>query len=187
MTRVTYGPDTALLVVDMQNDFCEGGALAVAGGDALVPAINAEMAAANEAGARVVASRDWHPVEHASFREQGGPWPPHCIQDTLGAAFHPDLALPEGTVRVSKASAFDSDAYSAFDGTGLAAFLQRHAVRRVVVCGLALDVCVRATALDAAAAGFATLLLAEASAAVAPSGRQACLDELRQAGVEVFE
>lgn len=186
MTRVTYGPDTALLVVDMQNDFCEDGALAVAGGRALVPTINAEISAAAEAGALVVASRDWHPLEHVSFREQGGPWPPHCVQDTFGAAFHPDLVLPEGTVRVSKACAFDADAYSAFDGTGLAGFLRRHAIRRVVVCGLALDVCVRATALDAVAAGFATVLLAEASAAVAPAGREDCLDELRQAGVEVL-
>ncbi|SDN64001.1 nicotinamidase/pyrazinamidase [Halomonas shengliensis] len=183
--NLEYGPDDALLVVDMQNDFCEGGALAVAGGAALVPGINAEIAAARAAGALVVASRDWHPVDHASFTHRGGPWPVHCVQDTQGAAFHPDLALPDEAIRVSKATAFDADAYSAFDGTGLGGYLREKGVSRVVVCGLALDVCVKATALEARREGFATRLLAPLTAAVDPQGTPAVLDELRDAGVAI--
>ncbi len=180
-----YRPGDALLVVDMQNDFCEGGALAVAGGTALVPAINVESAAAAGAGALIVASRDWHPIAHCSFAAQGGPWPDHCIQDTPGAAWHSDLTLPEGTVKVSKGTAFDRDAYSAFDGTGLASFLHQRAVSRVVVCGLAMDVCVRATTLDALAAGFATTLLATLTEPVDANQCQACEEELRKAGAEL--
>ncbi|EPC01116.1 hypothetical protein L861_11115 [Litchfieldella anticariensis FP35 = DSM 16096] len=183
--QVAYRPDDALLIVDMQNDFCEGGALAVAGGSALVPGINAEIHAARDAGALIVASRDWHPIDHCSFDSQGGPWPVHCVQDTPGAAFLPELQFPEDTVKVSKGTAFDRDAYSAFDDTGLAGFLQRRGVSRVVVCGLAMDVCVRATTLDALKAGFTTQLLTELTEAVAPDQRQVCVDELRQAGCEV--
>jgi len=183
--NVEYGPDDALLVVDMQNDFCEGGALAVAGGAALAPGINAEIAAAHAAGALVVASRDWHPVDHASFAHRGGPWPVHCVQDTQGAAFHPALTPPDEAIRVSKATAFDADAYSAFDGTGLAGYLRERGITRVVVCGLALDVCVKATALEARREGFATRLLGPLTAAVDPQGTAAVLDELREAGVAI--
>jgi len=183
--KVDYGPADALIVVDLQNDFCEGGALAVAGGAALVPGINAEIAAARAAGALVVASRDWHPVDHASFAHRGGPWPVHCVQDTPGAAFHPGLALPEEAIRVSKASAFDADAYSAFDATGLAGYLRERGIRRVIVCGLALDVCVKATALEAVREGFTTLLLAPLCAAVDPSASDAVRRELEAAGVTV--
>lgn len=184
-SNVDYGPGDALLVVDMQNDFCEGGALAVEGGAALVPGINAEIAAARAAGALVVASRDWHPVDHVSFAHRGGPWPVHCIQDTEGAAFHPDLALEADTIRVSKATAFDADAYSAFDGTGLGGYLKEKGVERVIVCGLALDVCVRATVLEARREGFATLLLEGLSAAVDPDAASECRQEFTAAGAEV--
>lgn len=180
-----YDPRDALLVVDMQNDFCEGGALAVNGGAALVPAINAETEAARAAGALVVASRDWHPVDHASFAHRGGPWPVHCVQDTEGAAFHPDLALPTDTVRVSKATAFNADAYSAFDGTGLAGYLREKGIERVIVCGLALDVCVKATALDARREGFEVRLLEALSAAVDPDAVDDVRCELTDADVEV--
>ncbi|MDN3557053.1 nicotinamidase [Halomonas maura] len=183
--QVDYGPRDALLVVDMQNDFCEGGALAVDGGNALVAGINAEITAAHQAGALVVATRDWHPVDHVSFAHRGGPWPVHCVQDTEGAAFHPDLRLPAETIRVSKATAFDADAYSGFDGTGLGGFLRHRGITRVVVCGLALDVCVRATVLDACRAGFDTLLLASLSAAVDADSVATCRREVADAGAEV--
>ncbi|MGJ7457642.1 isochorismatase family protein [Halomonas sp. RA08-2] len=183
---VGYGQDDALVVVDLQNDFCEGGALAVAGGSALVPGINAEIAAARAAGALVIVSRDWHPVDHLSFSHRGGPWPVHCVQDTEGAAFHPDLALPADAIRVSKACAFDADAYSAFDGTGLGGYLRERGIGRVVVCGLALDVCVKATALEACREGFVTLLLAGLSAAVDPGTVEDVCSELQAAGVEVM-
>ncbi|MCG6658160.1 nicotinamidase [Halomonas campisalis] len=186
MTRqLDYGPHDVLLVVDMQNDFCEGGALAVQGGSALVPGINAQIQAARQAGALVVASRDWHPIDHVSFKHRGGTWPVHCVQDTPGAAYHPDLALSEDTVRVSKATAFDADAYSAFDGTGLGGYLRDRGIERVIVCGLAMDVCVKATALEAHQQGFTTLLLASLTEPVAPEGRDDCARELDAAGIEV--
>ncbi|NWN82277.1 MAG: isochorismatase family protein [Halomonas sp.] len=186
MTRpLDYAPSDALLVVDMQNDFCEGGALAVTGGSALVPAINTEIAAARAAGALVVASRDWHPVDHASFQHRGGPWPEHCVQDTWGAAFHPELELSGDAIRISKACAFDADAYSAFEGTGLGDYLRERGIKRVIVCGLALDVCVRATVLEAVRQGFTTLLLEHLSAAVAPDSVTGMRGELRDAGVQV--
>ncbi|PSJ21693.1 nicotinamidase [Halomonas sp. ND22Bw] len=184
--QLDYGPADALLVVDMQNDFCEGGPLAVAGGNALVPGINAEIAAARAGGALIVASRDWHPIDHVSFDHRGGPWPVHCVQDTPGAAFHPDLDLDADTLRVSKATAFDADAYSAFDATGLAGYLRERGVTRVVVCGLALDVCVRATVLDARRHGFETLLLESLSAAVAPDAVADCRAAFAEAGARVM-
>jgi nicotinamidase/pyrazinamidase len=187
MARMEYGPDTALLVVDMQNDFCEGGALAVSGGAALVPGINAEIEAARRSGALVVASRDWHPIDHISFDHRGGPWPVHCVQDTSGAAFHPQLALPGDAIRVSKATAFDVDAYSAFDGTGLAGYLRDRGVKRLAVCGLAMDVCVKATALEACREGFRVTLLARLTEPVKPDARQGCQRELQDAGVEVSQ
>lgn len=184
-SAMIYRPGDVLLIVDMQNDFCEGGALPVTGGSALVPGINAQARAAREAGALIVVSRDWHPVDHCSFENQGGPWPVHCVQDTSGAAFHSELRLPEGTVKVSKGTAFDRDAYSAFDATGLATFLERHDVSRIVICGLAMDVCVRATALDSLGAGFPALLLSSLTQPVAAEKREACEAELREAGCEV--
>lgn len=182
---ITYNTTDALLVVDMQNDFCEGGALAVEGGSALVAGINAHIAAAHDAGAVVVASRDWHPIDHVSFNHRGGPWPVHCVQDTAGAAYHPDLCLPDGVIRLSKATAMDRDAYSAFDGTGLAGYLTEKGITRVVVMGLALDVCVHATVLGARQEGFTTLLLENLSAAVDPDAIATCRREFQHAGAEI--
>ena len=139
----------ALLLVDVQNDFCPGGALAVEDGDAVVPALNAWVAAARRGGARIFASRDWHPPDHLSFAARGGPWPPHCVQDTPGAAFHPDLDLPEDAVVVSKADRPDHEAYSAFDGGELTEQLRAANIRRLWVGGLATDYCVKASVLDA--------------------------------------
>src|SRR5689334_5389258 len=160
------GPADAVIVVDVQNDFCPGGALPVARGDEVVPILNQWMTAAGGAGAAVVASRDWHPADHCSFQERGGPWPSHCVQETRGADFHPDLNLPPRARIVSKATAADREAYSAFDGTGLADELKRAGISRVWIGGLALDYCVRATALDAVAAGFETHLIAAATRAI---------------------
>ncbi|TDX31058.1 nicotinamidase/pyrazinamidase [Modicisalibacter xianhensis] len=182
---MAYQVGDALLIVDMQRDFCEGGALPVHGGAALVAGINAEANDAQAAGALIIATRDWHPVGHCSFSSQGGPWPEHCIQDTPGATFHPRLQLPEGTIIVSKGGAFDRDAYSAFESTGLAMYLRKHGIVRVIVCGLALDVCVRATVLDSLKAGFQTRLLSRLTAPVAPSKREACEQELHRTGCEI--
>ncbi len=141
----------ALLVVDVQNDFCPGGALAVPDGDAVITVLNDWIQAAVAASVPIYASRDWHPEDHVSFTERGGPWPRHCVQDTDGAAFHADLDLPAGTVILTKADRPDQDAYSAFEGTGFAERLRADRVRRLWVGGLALDYCVRASVLDALA------------------------------------
>lgn len=181
--RIGHGD--VLLIVDVQNDFCPGGALPIAGGDAIVPRVNALIDEATWARALVVASRDWHPENHVSFSAQGGPWPRHCVQNGRGAAFHRDLKLPSSALIVTKGDRSDSDQYSAFDRTGLADELRRHKANRVWVCGLALDVCVRATALDSLAAGFPTLLVTSASAPVTAEGGAAVLDELARAGVQL--
>jgi len=155
----------ALIIVDVQNDFCPGGALAVADGDAVVPILNR---LAPYFGT-VVATQDWHPAAHSSFAAQGGPWPPHCIADTPGAEFHPDLDLGAIDLVVRKALLTAQDAYSGFDGTDLAAQLRARGVRRVYVGGLALDYCVDATARDAQAAGFETAVIGDATRAVFPA------------------
>ena len=175
---------TALLIVDVQHDFLPGGALGVPAGDEVVAPL---VAAAHEADL-VVASRDAHPPDHVSFREQGGTWPVHCVDGTTGAELHPEIAaLPPDRV-VDKATRAETDAYSAFDGTDLASYLRDAAVERVLVGGLATDYCVRATALDAAAAGFTTAVLARACRAVdvEPGDGVRALAELEVAGVEVI-
>lgn len=177
---------TALLLVDIQNDFCEGGALAVPGSLAILPVVNQLIDRARESGWPVIASRDWHPVEHCSFEACGGPWPEHCVQDTPGAAFHPEMALPDDAVRVSKGTAFDRDAYSAFDGTGLEQFLERHGIRHLKVAGLALDVCVQATVKDALELGYGVSLHAEATRAVDAAKAGSVFRELEQAGCEIL-
>lgn len=175
----------ALLVVDMQQDFCPGGALAVPEGDQVVPVLNAWLAKARSAGVPVYASRDWHPVGHVSFKEQGGPWPPHCLQDSEGAGFHPGLELPPGVVKVTKGMRFDRDQYSAFDETGLAGRLKDDGVRRLWVGGLAQDVCVEATVLDACREGFETHLIADATRPVDPEGGRRALQKMQEAGAHV--
>jgi nicotinamidase/pyrazinamidase len=178
------GSQDALLLVDVQNDFCPGGALPAPEGDAIVPALNRWIDSAHAGGSVVAASRDWHPPHHCSFKEQGGKWPAHCVQHTHGAEFRADLRLPATVIVVSKGQAKDRDAYSAFDGTDLARTLRDKGVERVWIGGLALDVCVRATCLDAVQAGFETHLIADGTRAVA-GDPQATIDELRAAGVHI--
>lgn len=181
--------DGALLVVDVQNDFCEGGALPVSQGQGVVPLLNAyadRFAALNRP---VVATRDWHPPRTRHFKEFGGVWPSHCVQDSRGAAFHPDLRLPEGTLVASKGADPEEDAYSAFqatlaDGTELADALQRRGVQHVYVGGLATDYCVRASVLDALKAGFAATVLIDASrgANLQPHDAEEAIQEMVNAG-----
>lgn len=174
--------DDAVIAIDIQNDFCPGGALAVEQGDSVIPIINRWLDAADRAGALAIATRDWHTVEHCSFQAQGGPWPEHCVQSTLGAAFHSALKLPAEAVLVSKGAAFDKDAYSAFDGTGLEVFLNRKAIHRLWIGGLALDVCVLATVRDARHHGFETHVLVDACRPVAADKVEQVLAEMRAAG-----
>jgi len=174
----------ALLIVDVQNDFCPGGALSVREGDKVVPPLNEWISEARRGDVPVFASRDWHPANHISFKQRGGPWPPHCVQNTPGAGFHPYLSLPPNAQVISKATSPDQDSYSAFGGTDLAERLRSAHVKRVWIGGLAQDYCVRATALDAIREGFEVHLIADATRAVDvnPDDGRRALEEIQRAG-----
>lgn len=193
----------ALVVVDMQNDFCEGGALAVAGGNAIVPSVNRLIQRYDS----VVLTQDWHPAGHASFASSWrdatpfqtaqfayGPqtlWPDHCVQGTPGAAFHPQLDVNKAQMVVRKGFHAGIDSYSAFrendrmTRTGLDGYLKARGFTRVILCGLALDYCVAWTAIDARQAGFDVAVVTEASAAIDLEGsKRRMLIEMRQAGID---
>jgi nicotinamidase/pyrazinamidase len=179
----------ALVVVDVQNDFCPGGTFAVPDGDAVVAPLNDYIARFRSADGAVFASRDWHPAKTTHFKAYGGAWPPHCVQETPGAAFHRDLALPADAVVVSKGMDPEEDAYSCFqaeDASGMpfAAALGERGVQRLYVGGLATDYCVRATVLDALREGFEVLVLADAIRAVdlEPGDGARAVEEMRRAG-----
>jgi len=193
-----YDTTTALIVVDVQNDFADpAGNLSVADGDAIVPYVNGQIAAALADGAFVAYTQDWHPPSTPHFAKDGGPWPVHCVAGTWGAAFHPALTADAGpSVRKG---ANGEDGYSGFTmrdplkgatvPTELDGLLRGRGIRRVVVCGLATDYCVRATALDAAALGYQTSVLVDGVRAVdlQPGDGAGALAELVGAGVELVE
>jgi nicotinamidase/pyrazinamidase len=170
----------ALVIVDFQNDFTPGGALAVPDGDAVADRLN-ELAASGRFDL-VVATRDWHPAEHSSFAAQGGPWPAHCVADTEGAQLNPGLDQALVDVIVDKGTDPATEGYSGFDGTDLAGLLRERGIDRITFAGLATDFCVRATALDALAAGFAVTVDDGASRGIDPGASAAALDEVRAAG-----
>lgn len=183
MDPMFMNSNDALLLVDVQRDFCPGGTLPVEGGADVVPVLNRWIDAARQCGARIVVSRDWHPPDHTSFRDRGGRWPQHCIQETRGAEFHPELKIPEDAEIVSKGMRSDADNDSAFDRTPLAAELRDSGVQRVFLGGLAQDVCVHQTALDARRLGFEVHLITDGTRPFsAPQGERA-LREMQQAGV----
>ena len=173
----------ALIVVDVQNDFCPGGALAVPDGDEVVEPINRLAGDASF----VVATRDWHPADHGSFDAQGGTWPVHCVAGTLGAELHAGIERGHIDVVLDKGQARDAEGYSAFEGTDLDALLRSREVDTVDVAGLALDYCVRATALDAKRAGFDVVVHRDATRPVdvQPGDGERAAAELRAAGVSV--
>ncbi len=172
----------SLIIVDVQNDFCTGGKLAVEGGEQVVPVLNRWIRQAVSQNATVIASKVWHPLQHISFDTQGGPWPVHCVQETTGAAFRTDLELPATAPVVTKGVRLDKDQHSAFDNTGLAVFLEKKGIKRVFIGGLALDVCVLATALDAQKAGFEVVLLREATLPVDKEKGETAVEKVKQAG-----
>jgi nicotinamidase/pyrazinamidase len=192
-----FDPRTALVVVDLQNDFADpAGSLSVAGGEAVIPIVNGALWDASEAGALIVATQDWHPESTPHFEKDGGIWPVHCVAGTWGAELHPGLALPSEAPRVRK-GANGEDGYSGFTmrdpGTGveiateLDALLRQWGIERIVVCGLATDYCVKATALDAIRLGYAVELLADGIAAVdlqEGDGARA-IEEMRASGVGI--
>lgn len=184
--------DTALLIVDVQNDFCPGGALPVPEGDKVVPVLNRAIERLQRAGAPIIASRDWHPEKSTHFALYGGQWPVHCVQNTPGAQFHPDLRLPQGAIVVSKGMGENEDAYSAFDartedGKPLEDLLREKGVRRLVVGGLATDYCVRASVLGALERGFEVLVLRDAVRGVdiQPGDSAKALEEMQNKGAKL--
>jgi nicotinamidase/pyrazinamidase len=179
----------ALIIVDLQRDFLPGGALAVAGGDRVLTAINDYLKLFVARRLPVFATRDWHPPDHCSFVEQGGPWPPHCIAGSVGAAFGPGLHLPAQTVIVSKATTAERDAYSGFEGTDLQARLKQAQVSRLFVGGLATDYCVLQTVIDARSLGFVVVLLGDAVGAVDahPGDGDRAIERMRAAGATLTE
>lgn len=192
-----YDPATALIVVDVQNDFADPtGSLSVAGGEEVIPTIDGEIAKATVAGGLVVFTQDWHPEVTPHFAKDGGPWPVHCVAGTWGAALHPDLVAPEDAPRIRK-GANGEDGYSGFTmrhpttgeeiPTELQPLLSDAGVQRVVVVGLATDYCVKATALDAARLGYETSLLTDAIAAVdlTPGDGADAIAEMAAAGVRL--
>ncbi len=184
----SFKPDrqTVLIVVDVQNDFCPGGALAVPEGDRVVPVLNRYIEVFVRAGAPVYATRDWHPPNHCSFKAQGGPWPVHCVQETSGAQFHPQLILPKDVVVISKATDPREDAYSGFQGTDLAQRLKGQGIQKILVGGLATDYCVKSTILDGLKAGFTVYVLSDASRAVNvnPGDGPKAVQEMLAAGAQ---
>lgn len=181
-TQLTDGD--ALLIVDVQNDFLPGGSLAVADGDQVVPVLNECIHLFLQRDLPIFATRDWHPVHHCSFVEQGGPWPPHCIAGTTGAAFPSELALPISAVLVSKAEQENRDAYSGFEGTSLHQQLCELGATRLFAGGLATDYCVLSTVKDAMNLGYRVYLLIDAIRAVdvQPGDGERAIDEMLALG-----
>lgn len=187
------GNKAALLIVDVQRDFCPGGSLAVASGDEIIPVINRYIRTFAGKGLPILASRDWHPLNTVHFKTCGGPWPVHCVQDTEGARFHPGLTLPEDAIIFSKGMNPDrDDEYSGFksvtgDGMHFQDFLIRNGIRHLFVCGLATDYCVRETVMDALQNGYKVTLLEDAVRGVDlhPGDSDRAISEMEAAGAEL--
>jgi nicotinamidase/pyrazinamidase len=177
----------ALIVVDVQNDFCPGGALAVPNGDEVVGPLNGLIEEFLLRGEPVFKSRDWHPPTTKHFKDYGGTWPVHCVQETHGAEFHPEL-LDDPRITVISKGTGDEDNYSAFDGTDLAARLGEQGVEEVWIGGLATDYCVKNTALDALRNGFKVTVVANAMRPVElqPGDGERAIKEMRQHGAEII-
>jgi nicotinamidase/pyrazinamidase len=192
-----YDTQTALIVVDVQNDFASpSGSLSVPGGESVIPFINDQVRAAADGGAQIVYTQDWHPASTPHFEKDGGIWPVHCVGDTPGAELHSDLDVVDDAIRIKKGVGGE-DGYSAFNirdpesgvesATGLADQLRELRVHKVVVLGLALDYCVKETALDAVTEGFETVVLADGTSAVnlSPGDGSRAVANLVAAGASV--
>lgn len=182
---------TALLIVDVQNDFCPGGTLAVPEGDKVVPIMNEYIRRFQAAGLPIFASRDWHPLETRHFATGGGIWPPHCVQDTPGGAFHPGLDLPSDTIIVTKGADPEDDAYSVFEGkvpSGelFAELVSTAGIEHLYIGGLATDYCVSATTLDAIERGIKVTVLEDGCRGVEvnPGDTQRALEEMKARGAD---
>jgi nicotinamidase/pyrazinamidase len=181
----------ALLIVDVQNDFCPGGALAVREGDRVVPVLNRYIEKFRAAQLPILATRDWHPEKTRHFKTYGGTWPMHCVQGSQGAEFHPNLALPPDAVVISAGMGADEEGYSGFEGVNtkgesLIGVLHELGVQRLFVGGLATDYCVKHTVLDALKEGFQVVLIEDAVRGVnlQPEDSARAIQEMTQAGAE---
>jgi nicotinamidase/pyrazinamidase len=175
----------ALIVVDVQRDFCEGGALAAADTLSLLKPLQDCIAAARREGAVIVYTQDWHPANHSSFQPNGGPWPVHCVANSRGAEWMPPLRAEAGDVIIHKGVSADGAGYSGFELTGLAERLKKLRIERLGVSGIATEYCVRATALDGLQEGFEATVLTDMIRAVQASAASEVLGELQKAGAKL--
>ena len=175
----------ALIVVDMQRDFMPQGVLPVPDGDKIVPRLNEYIKLFFEKGLPIFFTRDWHPKDHISFKEQGGLWPPHCVQDTEGAEFHPELFIPQDNrFIISKGTSRDFDAYSGFQGTILDSLLRERGIKRLFVGGVATDYCVKNTVLGGINLGYQVFLLMDGikGVDVNPGDSEKAIEEMLENG-----
>jgi nicotinamidase/pyrazinamidase len=186
---------SALLIVDVQKDFCPGGSLAVAGGDEIIPLINNYIRLFQENGLPILASRDWHPITSVHFKTRGGIWPVHCVQGSEGAQFHPKMRLPENVIILSKGMSPErDDEYSDFQavteqGVPFPEFLDERGISRLYISGIATDYCVKATVIDALNKGFTVTILKDAICGVdlKPGDSARALDEMIAAGATLAD
>ncbi len=188
MNKVIITNNSAIIAVDIQNDFCPGGALPVPDGDAVVYSMNLYITKFSKMGLPVYFTRDWHPQNHISFKTNGGIWPEHCVQETYGAELHKKLLIPSRAVIISKGISPDNEGYSGFQGTDLDKRLKAKNIRQLFIGGLATDYCVKSTVLDALHAGFDVVFLSDASKGVdvdTGDSEQAIDEMLREGAVKV--
>lgn len=193
---IKFGKDVCLLLVDIQQDFMPGGALPVPHGDEIIPYVNGLIEEAQENEALVVATKDWHPENHCSFKEQGGQWSRHCVQNTDGSDFFYKLYFDKWHIDVNtvfyKGYSSKTDSYSGFNGINykfntLHDHLRSHKIKKIIVVGLAFDFCVKATAIDAAKLGYITVVDMEGCRAVFPEKTDETVKELLDNGVMVLQ
>ncbi|RSN67487.1 nicotinamidase [Candidatus Korarchaeum cryptofilum] len=185
--RVAITDRSALLIVDVQRDFMPGGPLPVPDGDSVVKPLNDLIGRFESRGLPVILTRDWHPRDHISFKERGGPWPPHCVAGTEGAEFHKDLRIPRDSIIISKATERDKEAYSGFEGTDLDDVLRKRGVRRLFVGGVATEYCVRATVMDALSSGYEVLVVEEAIKGISPEDEERAKEEMVRKGAIIVK
>lgn len=186
--KIYISKKDALLVTDIQNDFLSGGALPVSNGNEIIPILNDYINLFKSANARIFATRDWHPPNHVSFKEFGGLWPIHCVQNSEGAKFHSDLKLPSDVTIISKATDPQHEAYSSFNGTNLAEELEKNSINRIFIGGLTTDYCIRYSVLDGLAAGFSMFVLSDAIRGInaKPDDSQKAIEEMQQKGARII-
>jgi len=188
--KIYITAESALIIIDMQNDFMPGGALPVKDGDKIIPVINKYISKFRKRNRPIYATRDWHPEKHISFKEEGGPWPKHCIQNTWGAEFHKDLKISyTEDIIIDKAYREDREAYSGFQDTYLDNDLRRRGIKRLFICGVATEYCVRATVLDALNLGYEVIILGDAIKGVElrPGDSEKALNEMIEKGAILAE